>query len=459
MAALSRNVDLTEFVDRQKFGNFHFIVILWCFLVQLADGFDITAAAFVAPVLRGQWNLTGPQLGGLFSASLFAGFFGPPIFGMISDRFGRRVAITLGALVFGAFTLAAVWATDIDQLIYLRFAAGLGMSGALPVTVALTNEYAPRRLRGMLVMLMFTGSTIGGGLPGLFAGQLIPAYGWQSIFWIGGVAPLVICVGAFFFLPESLKFLSLRPARRAELVGNMARMEPGYNAPADATFDIVGEENKANFSPRHLFTGKLALLTPLLWWCFATATLIFYFINNWIPSILTAQGWPLSHAVWATTLFQFGGTLGGIAISRPFDKYGMIPVTILYALAIPVVACIGLPGNTEPMLLAFVGLAGFCVLGLNFGNIACAGNIYPTAIRSYGTGWAFFFGRGGAVLGPMIGGWLIASKVSTENIFYIAAVPLAIAVVVSFIVSRLYKAHYHDNKTILDARHAAAAAE
>ena len=111
------------------------------------------------------------------------------------------------------------------------------------------------------------------------------------------------------------------------------------------------------------------------------------------------------------------------------------------------------------MLLAFVGLAGFCVLGLNFGNIACAGNIYPTAIRSYGTGWAFFFGRGGAVLGPMIGGWLIASKVSTENIFYIAAIPLAIAVVVSFIVSRLYKAHYHDNKTILDARHAAAAAE
>ena len=459
MAASSRNVDLTAFVDRRKFGNFHFVVILWCFLVQLADGFDITAAAFVAPVLRGQWNLTGPQLGGLFSASLFAGFFGPPIFGMISDRFGRRVAITLGALVFGAFTLAAVWATDIDQLIYLRFAAGLGMSGALPVTVALTNEYAPRRLRGMLVMLMFTGSTIGGGLPGLFAGQLIPAHGWQSIFWIGGLAPLVICVGAFFFLPESLKFLSLRPARRAELVGNMARMEPGYSAPANATFDIVDEENNANFSPRHLFAGKLALLTPLLWWCFSTATLIFYFINNWIPSILTAQGWPLSHAVWATTLFQFGGTLGGIAISRPFDKYGMIPVTILYALAIPVVACIGLPGNTEPMLLAFVGLAGFCVLGLNFGNIACAGNIYPTAIRSYGTGWAFFFGRGGAVLGPMIGGWLIASKVSTENIFYIAAIPLAIAVVVSFIVSRLYKAHYHDNKTILDARHAAAAAE
>lgn len=457
MATPDKNVDLTEFVDRQKFGSFHFIVILWCFLVQLADGFDITAAAFVAPVLRQQWNLTGPQLGGLFSASLFAGFFGPPAFGMISDRFGRRVAITLGAFVFGAFTLAAVWARDIDELIYLRFAAGLGMSGALPVTVALTNEYAPRRLRGMLVMLMFTGSTIGGGLPGLFAGQLIPAYGWQSIFWIGGLAPLVIGACLFFFLPESLKFLSLRPARRAELTGNMARMEPGYSAPENATFAIHGEENTANFSPKHLFVGKLALLTPLLWWCFATATLIFYFINNWIPSILTAQGWPLSHAVWATTLFQFGGTLGGIAISRPFDKWGMIPVTILYAVAIPVVACVGLPGNSEPMLLALVGLAGFCVLGLNFGNIACAGNIYPTAIRSYGTGWAFFFGRGGAVLGPMIGGALIARQVPTEQIFYIAAIPLAVAVVVSFIVSRLYLAHYHDNKTLLDAGQTAAA--
>ncbi|MDB5411021.1 MAG: major facilitator superfamily 1 [Rhodospirillales bacterium] len=458
MAALSRNVDLTSFVDRQKFGNFHLTVILWCFLVQVADGFDITAAAFVAPTLRASWHLTGEQLGRLFSASLFAGFFGPPIFGFISDKFGRRIAITLGAFVFGGFTLAAVWAQNIDQLMWLRFCAGLGMSGALPVTVALTNEYAPRRLRGMLVMLMFTGSTIGGGVPGLFAGQLIPAYGWQSIFWIGGLAPLLIAVCLLFFLPESLKFLSLRPARRAELARNMARMEPGYQAPADATFAIVDEENKVNFSPKHLFAGKLWLLTPLLWWSFATATLIFYFINNWIPSILTAQGWPLSHAVWATTLFQFGGTLGGIAISRPFDKYGMFPVTILFVLAIPIIACIGLPGNSEAMLLGLVALAGFAVLGLNFGNIACASNLYPTAIRSYGTGWAFFFGRGGAVAGPYIGGWLIASKVSTEHIFYIATIPLAIGVVVSFIVARLYKSHYQDNKTMLDARQAAAAA-
>jgi AAHS family 4-hydroxybenzoate transporter-like MFS transporter len=83
MAALGRNVDLTSFVDRQKFGNFHLTVILWCFLVQVADGFDITAAAFVAPTLRASWHLTGEQLGRLFSASLFAGFFGPPIFGFI----------------------------------------------------------------------------------------------------------------------------------------------------------------------------------------------------------------------------------------------------------------------------------------------------------------------------------------------------------------------------------------
>ena len=444
MAEKPVNIDLAEFIDRRSFGGFHLLVIGWCFLVQLADGFDITAAAFVAPVLREQWRLTGPQLGSLFSASLFAGFFGPPLFGLISDRFGRRVAITLGALVFGVFTLAAVWARDIEQLLWLRFLAGLGMSGALPVTVALTNEYAPKRLRGMLVMLMFTGSTIGGGVPGLFAGQLIPAYGWQSIFWIGGVAPLVIAVGLFAFMPESLKFLALRPARRNELVANMRRMEPGFVAPANATFEIRDESNAVNFSPRHLFVGKLAWLTPLLWWCFATATLIFYFINNWIPSILTAQGWPLSHAVWATTLFQFGGTLGGIAISRPFDKWGMIPVVILYALAIPVVGMIGLPGNSEATMLTLVGLAGFCVLGLNFGNIACAGNIYPTAIRSYGTGWAFFFGRGGAVLGPFIAGLLIAAKVTTEHIFYVATIPLAIAVVVSFVVSRLYKAHYHD---------------
>ena len=426
----ARAVDLAGFIDRQKIGRLHFTVILWCFLVQVADGFDINAAAFVAPTLVKEWTLDRSQLGPLFSASLFAGFFGPPLFGVLSDKFGRRFAIILGTFVFGLFSLAAVWATSLDQLITLRFLAGLGMSGALPITVALTNEYSPRRMRGTFVMLMFTGSTLGGGIPGLFAGQLIPAYGWQSVFWIGGLLPLVIGVCLFVALPESMKFMSLRLNRRQELANVMARMEPGYRLPADAHFEIAGEEN------------KLALLTPLMWWCFATATLIFYFINNWIPTILTTSGWPLSHAVWATTLFQFGGTLGGIAIMRPFDKYGMIPVTILYVLAIPIVACIGLPSNSEPMLLGLVFLAGFAVLGLNFGNIACASNIYPTAIRSYGTGWAFFFGRGGAVLGPLIGGALIANKVSTENIFYIAAIPLAIAVVVSYVVTRLYKSVY-----------------
>ena len=135
--------------------------------------------------------------------------------------------------------------------------------------------------------------------------------------------------------------------------------------------------------------------------------MIFYFINQWTPTILANAGYPVGDAVLAATAFQFAGTLGGIAIMRPLDKFGFIPVPILFACAIPVVALIGLPGLPEG---AHHGAGrrrpGFCLLGLQFGNISSETKVYPTYIRSWGLGSCFGAGRVGSVIGPLVGGWL-----------------------------------------------------
>jgi AAHS family 4-hydroxybenzoate transporter-like MFS transporter len=446
--AAQRIVDLTPIIDRQKITSFHVKLVIVAFLVVMADGYDIGAAAFAAPALIREWHIPPSALGGLFSAGLFAGLFGPPAFGWLSDHFGRRRAIIGGAVFFGVFTLASVTAHDLTTLIWLRFLAGLGISGVLPITIALINEYAPRRLRATLFVLMFSGITFGGGLPGLIAARYMAAYGWQILFWVGGTAPLLAAVLVFFTLPESIKYLSLRPERSGDLADILGRLQPGLVVDRNARFVIGGEDNRAAFSWAAIFKGRLAWITPLFWISNAINLMIFYFVNQWIPTILSTNGVSVAHAALAITAFQFAGTIGGLIIMRPLDKFGFIPVPILFACAIPIVACIGLPGMSEGLTIALVAASGFCLLGLQFGNIASETNMYPTYIRSWGVGSCFGAGRVGSVIGPYVGGWLIQMNLPRQELFFIAAIPLVLGLVNALILTPLYRAEWSGQSTL-----------
>jgi AAHS family 4-hydroxybenzoate transporter-like MFS transporter len=104
-----------------------------------------------------------------------------------------------------------------------------------------------------------------------------------------------------------------------------------------------------------------------------------------------------------------------------------------------VVALIGFPGLPEGIILALVGAAGFCLLGLQFGNISCESNVYPTYIRSWGVGSCFGAGRVGSVIGPLVGGWLISLQVPTQYLFYLAAVPLVLGLINAAVLTPLYR--------------------
>src|SRR5262249_43820020 len=136
---------------------------------------------------------------------------------------------------------------------------------------------------------------------------------------------------------------------------------------------------------------------------------------------------------------QFAGTAAGLIIMRPLDKWGFIPVPILFALAIPIVACTGLPGLSTGATVALVAATGFCLLGLQFGNIACETNMYPTYIRSWGVGPNFGAGRVGSVFGRLTGGYLIAMKLPMQQLFLIAAIPLVLGLINAIILTPLYR--------------------
>ena len=436
---MSTCIDLASVIDRQKFGRFHLTVVSLSFLLMLVDGYDNISIAYIAPVLIREWGIDKSALGPLFSAGLLGGLFGPPLFGYLADRFGRKFSVILGAFFFGLFTLAQVWANSLGSMMALRFVAGIGIGGVLPITVALNAEFAPRRIRASMTMLSFVGVALGGALGGLVASVFMGTYGWQVIFWTGGAAPILVGVLAIWLFPESLKFLSLKPARRAELLRVLARLSPAMDVPADAQFVLGDEANRARFAFKDLLEGRLAWITPLFWIANVISLMVFFFVNQWTPVLLASTGVAVEHAAMATSLFMLGGFAGVLAIMRPVDRFGLAPVPILFAVAIPAVGLIGVTGLPELTVMGLVFIAGFCLIALQFGIIATESQVYPTYIRSWGVGSCFAFGRVGSVIGPLVGGAMLARHVPVQSLFYLASALLVIGLAAAAKLAPLYR--------------------
>jgi AAHS family 4-hydroxybenzoate transporter-like MFS transporter len=368
---------------------------------------------------------------------LFGIFFGAPLLGYIGDRYGRKTAIIIGCLICGFATLAMVFAANLQQLLLLRVVTGIGIGGLMPNTVSLTSELSPKRFRAMLIVLMFTGITLGGATPSVIAAWLVPQFGWQVLFLIGGIVPLIVAVGIVFALPESVKFLALRPDRREELVRVARQVRPDLSFSESVVFELQQSMAGRGIGLRQIFSQGLHLITPLLWICFGMTLMANYFLNSWMPVLFGQMGLPPDEAAIASGVYHVGGTLGGLLISVLIDRYGFIVIAMLLLLGGPVVASIGIASLSYSVLLVLSLAAGICVLGAQFGNNAAAGLLYPTEIRAKAVGWAFSMGRFGSILGPLVGGMLLARNWPLPDLFLAAAAPIVCAAVAAMIMTRI----------------------
>ena len=442
--AQAQTLDITRFIDERKMTWFNAKIVILCFFIILFDGYDIGAVGYAGPSLVKAWGITSmAELGTAFSAGLFGILFGSPIFGWIGDHYGRIKALVVSCLVIGIFSLATMTATDLSSLIVLRFLTGIGIGGMLPNVIALNAEFAPRRARATMIIVMFTGITFGGAVPGPIAREFVPTYGWQVLFFIGGVAPLVMAILALLFLPESIKYLAVKTDRRDKVERMLRSMTPSVQFGAGTRFVVSDEQVYKAFRPSQLFADGLQWITPLLWICFICNLMSFYFVNSWLPTVLTAAHMPMSTAVLSTTIFQIGGTLGGLSLSRPIDKMGLAPVCVLFVISLVVAPFLGYAAGADWLLWTAIFFSGFTLLGLQFGLNATSALIYPTSIRSNGSGWAFAVGRFGSVAGPIVAGVLIGMKLSIEHLFLFLLVPLSIGLICSIILARLYFARFH----------------
>jgi AAHS family 4-hydroxybenzoate transporter-like MFS transporter len=410
-------------IDRRPRLSFHGPLLVMCLLLTVADGFDLVAIAFAAPALIKEWGLPPEALAPLFSLGFVGGLFGPPLFGLAADRIGRKQLIVGGSVFYGICTLGCVWVSSLPALIGLRFLAGIAISGVLPTVVALLSEYGSSRSRGTFTIIGYCGVSVGGLLAGLVAARFMAEFGWRTMFWVGGIGPIVIAVAAFFILPESLRFLARHPSdKRLERL--VARM-------GGSAADIGAARNPQTAPTRPelalIFRGQLRAITPLLWLTTFLTVGTMFLLTQWIPVLTTQRGGSIETASLTAAFFQLGGLLGGLSIMVPLDRFGYRVVAVFYACAIPFVAAIGLPGLGATQIMVLTGLAGFFLNGLQFGNTAIQGQVYPTDVRSFGVGLCFMFGRLGSIVGPAVAGGLIAMKFGAGQIFYAAAIGPAVA--------------------------------
>jgi MFS transporter, AAHS family, 4-hydroxybenzoate transporter len=252
------------------------------------------------------------------------------------------------------------------------------------------------------------------------------------LFLIGGVVPLAVAVCLVRVLPESVKFLALRGGRQRELVAIVRRMRRDLVIVDDAQLVPVHGEAVGDTTVKwQLFAGGLGWITPLLWVCFGTALMANYFLNSYLPLIFRDSGMPAGQAALAATLYHVGGTVGGLLMSVLLDRFGFVVIAPLFVVAAPAIAALGMVHMTFGALAPLAALAGFAVLGAQFGNNAAAGLLYPTPVRSKGVGWALGVGRFGAIMGAQIGAMLLGLPL--WQLFLAAAAPMLVGAVAAVV--------------------------
>ncbi len=405
--------------------TFHFLLLALCGLCLVIDGFDAQAMDYVAPAVIAEWGVPKSALGPVFSASLFGMLLGALGLSVLADRIGRRPVLIGATLFFGLTMIATAFTHSLPVLTALRFVTGLGLGCIMPNAMALVGEFSSTQHRVKRMMLVSCGFTLGAALGGFLSAALIPSLGWRSVFWVGGAVPIVLALAMFVGLPESLQFLVLK-GHEARARAWLAKFDPSLRI--DSTTRLIVREKGGEGAPvAELFRSGRAPVTLILWAISFMNLIDLYFLSNWLPTVMRDAGYSPGMAVLVGTLLQTGGVLGTLLLGWFIERYGF--VRVLLGCFLVGAVCVGMIGgvaHVQTWLFVAVFAAGFCIVGGQPAVNALAGHYYPTTLRSTGIGWSLGIGRVGSVIGPLVGGQMIALGWSNVELFHAAAVPCSV---------------------------------
>lgn len=335
------------------------ITLFLCFCTATIEGIDLQSMGIAAPKLGPEFHLAAGQLGNVLLASPLGLFFGAFIGGRLADGWGRKVALMLAMAVFGIFQLCTVWAPGYEALIVIRFLCGLGLGGALPNLIALVAEASGGKNNLLNVVITAAGMPTGGALASYIAFAGGEAGDWRVVFYVGGIAPLILAPVMAFALPESRRFQEAKAA--------------------------AAEAGRKLNSFVALFGEDRAVTTGLLWVGFFFTTLVTYLLLNWLPTLMVSKGFTRTEASFIQIWFNLGSAAGSILLGWLMQRRPSR--TILFVCYAGVaVSLLGLMQVHKDMLLAIIGEAvvGAFLLGGQYILYGLTPAFYRTESRGTG---------------------------------------------------------------------------
>lgn len=369
-------------------------------LSWMFDAMDVGMLSFIIADLSLKWQLSPEQTGLFTSINSIGMVFGAAIAGYMADKYGRKSVLLWTLLIFSLATGLSAAATGFVVLCILRFIAGFGLGGELPVASTLVSESVQSKDRGRAVVLLESFWAAGWIASALIAYFVIPKYGWQAAFIIGGL-----------------------PALYALYLRRAIEDPPRY------TKQTAEKGNRAA-SFRQRFKSVWAKphrrATIMLWVLWFTVVFSYYGMFLWLPSVMMLKGFSLVKSFEYVLIMTLAQLPGYFTAAYFIEKFGRKFVLVLYLVLTAVSAAWFGLATTEGALIA----AGICLsffnLGAWGGMYAYTPELYPTSVRSTGVGLAASFGRVGGILAPYMVGMLVARHYEIGYIFGIFFVTILI---------------------------------
>jgi putative MFS transporter len=365
-------------------------------LSWLFDAMEVGMISFIVAALAVEWQLGAQQVGLLMAINSIGMAVGAAVSGLLADRYGRRAILLWTLLIFSIASGLSALAGGFIVLCALRFVAGFGLGGELPVASTLVSESVPVKERGRAVVLLESFWAIGWILAALIAYFIIPDYGWRMAFALGAV-----------------------PALFALYLRRAIKDSPRFNAQESRKLSLRDRM-------RSIWSLRYRKATVMLWILWFTVVFSYYGMFLWLPSVMVLKGFDLVKSFQYVLIMTLAQLPGYFTAAYFIEKFGRKFVLVVYLLLTAGSALWFGSAETEGVLLA----AGICLsffnLGAWGGMYAYTPELYPAAVRGTGVGFAASFGRVGGIIGPYLVGMLVARHIAISSIFMIFFVTIVI---------------------------------
>jgi benzoate transport len=396
--------DPRDIIAKSPMTATQILVIAITIALNALDGFDVAAISYAGPGIRAEWGIDNTALGFVLSIEVVGMAIGSLFLGGVADKIGRRWTV-LGCTILMALGMFMSPTTKgVADLAVWRVVAGLGIGGMLAAINAVAAEFSNTKRRALSVSLMSIGYPIGAVIGGIIVRQLLPVYGWRSVFYLGAFATTALIPIVFFLMPESVHWLTQkRPAGALDKVNKTLR-RMGHAAVSSLPA-LTAAAKKQSLSD--IFKPGLVHITALVTFAYFFHITTFYFIVKWVPNIVVDFGFEASSAAGVLVWAHIGGTCGGALLGALTQKFSVRALTIgAMFIATIMVSLFGVTPHDLTMLSVVVAASGFFINAAIVGMYALFAAAFPTHVRATGTGFAIGLGRGGSFLAPVIAGLL-----------------------------------------------------